>query len=338
MLRWPFLSISFFLVIGALAEVPQKRSSSFGVRSQQEAKLLWKDGRKAFELGQLQKAASLFQRLVDRYPGNPGYLEAHYLLGKTYFLSSNCKDAVPPLSHYIGAHTYTPQSLDSRLLLARCKLLDHKYEEALLISEEVLKNKDKIGSALDPVTLTSFWLLKIESLHRNGQNKNASLLLESLLPELETQSPKPLLAHGKLLEMRLKLDACVTLNAKVKISEATTRQRMGEWGECLNEATVLFYAVVQNGEPTTIDLATTEITQSFRNYITQCQKPPKPLAKLTKIEFNRYRSELSDILIQDSKLHLANTLALTRAWKNRFDGSKKEKILSFVSTIESLSK
>src|SRR5690242_3498514 len=61
---------------------PPIHASSTGPTSRQDADIVWKEGREAFDRGDFDTAAFQLQRLVDRYPGERGYLDAHLILGK----------------------------------------------------------------------------------------------------------------------------------------------------------------------------------------------------------------------------------------------------------------
>src|SRR6185503_6819032 len=77
--------------------------TSNGPVSAEEGRILWQDGRKAFNEGNYKDAVSHLQRLIDRYPGFSGYLEAHLYLGRSLMLVGRPEDAEAPLKYYINA-------------------------------------------------------------------------------------------------------------------------------------------------------------------------------------------------------------------------------------------
>ena len=88
-----------------------------GPTSQQESDILWTDGQKAFDTGAYQDAVNDLSRLVDRYPGSTGYLEAHRLLGRSLMLLGRTAEAIAPLQAYITATGNRELGLTTRLWL-----------------------------------------------------------------------------------------------------------------------------------------------------------------------------------------------------------------------------
>lgn len=106
--------------------------------------LLWTDGLKAYEEGRYKDARRQLQRIVDRYPGHPHYLDTHLILGKTYLELNESAKALPPLQYYIEAAGDNLSGYQGRLTLAKAYLQAQKNHEALLIANQILKETAQI--------------------------------------------------------------------------------------------------------------------------------------------------------------------------------------------------
>jgi tetratricopeptide (TPR) repeat protein len=128
------------------------QETSSGPTSEEEAAILWKDGEAAFKAEDYTKAITLLQRLIDRYPGHPGYLEAHRYVGRAYLFTHQADKSVKPFEYYIGATGDRNLALRTRIWLAEAFMELGKNHEAFLSAQEVEKAKDPgpfFGSGTD---------------------------------------------------------------------------------------------------------------------------------------------------------------------------------------------
>src|SRR6476620_2157108 len=104
----------WLLVIPLLwANVSFALQHSVGALSEKEASFHWSQGESAFQKGQYQEAVNHLQRLVERYPGKTGFIQAHFYLGKALLELGKPREAIEKLKYFISStrqRSETPQA------------------------------------------------------------------------------------------------------------------------------------------------------------------------------------------------------------------------------------
>ena len=279
--------------------------SSSGPRSAFEAQVLYREGSAAFGAKDYQQATNFLQRFVDRYPGNPGYLESHLLLGRSLLELGRSKDALAPLQYFIQGSKDFEKTARTRLILCETYLKLHDAHEAYLSALEI-ERLAGVTHLSREVTAEGL-LYKIQALLDLKQEKRASITFSAAkkltveLPQLaETQ------AHVAWLDQQLKLVPCNQLPSRGPLEEDQVRAQMDRKGICLNEATLIYRALLETGSNYWPERATKALAQSYENYAKFCAHPPLPprntKKKRTKEQLAQYQAELADRIVQDCEL------------------------------------
>ena len=114
--------------------------TSAGTSAPEAAPVLWEEGKAAFDRGRYRSSIFFLKRLVDRYPGAPGYLEAHRMLGNAYIELKRPDLGIAPLRHYAEALGIdSVAGLRAHLLYGRSLVNSKYFHEAELIADEVEK-------------------------------------------------------------------------------------------------------------------------------------------------------------------------------------------------------
>jgi tetratricopeptide (TPR) repeat protein len=291
--------------------------TSNGPASPAEAALLWKDGQTAFDNGNYQEALNQLQRLVDRYPGSEGYLEAHRLLGRTLMMLGKYQEALNPLQFYVDAVGNRALGLRTQLWLGEDKLTLGKAYEAYLLSTEV--EKGSIHSAPELHAESQF--LKARSLMALDHDDRALKVLDSVEAAPAVRSDPTLKAHAAFTRIILKLKSCARLPSKEAMDESQAREQFGRRAVCLQEALALFRDTTESHELQTGEDAGDKIYQGFVAYSLAVQHPPAPPkmkpTDRTAAQKKSYFSELSDRLTQDFKKAVRDSLATLQDWKSK---------------------
>src|SRR5262249_2092145 len=160
--------------------------------------LLLRDGKKYYEHGQYSESAWAFERLTNKFPAAPGYLEAHLYLGKSRLQLNQYEGAVPPLKYYIQVAGRSPSVPPAKLLLGDAYLGLKKSQEALLTSLEVLNAKPHGEVLLEALLLKTRALTKLE---KPKQAKEAFDSYKSGLKKVQTTAEMGAIkSHGLQLE------------------------------------------------------------------------------------------------------------------------------------------
>jgi tetratricopeptide (TPR) repeat protein len=278
------------------------QETSSGPTSDEEAGILWKEGEADFKNEDYAKAIPLLQRLVDRYPGQAGYLEAHRYLGRAYLFSHQAEKSVKPFEYYITATGDRGLALRTRIWLAEAFIELGKYHEALLSAQEVEKAKDP-GAEL----FAEAELLKARALLSLKEDLRAGKVYDSVREKTVIQSDPELKSQAELISLELKVRECGNLPQKNtgKMNELEVRRLFSQRGLCLQEALIQTKSVLDPAEQARNSLtmfnAMKTILKSFAEYNLAVKKPPASpdVRKQTPAQNKQYKAELADILEQD---------------------------------------
>ncbi|MGK5088647.1 hypothetical protein WDW86_13900 [Bdellovibrionota bacterium FG-2] len=296
MLLWLlFLTLQFNPSRPAFAGQP-----SVGSSSREEGELLWNAGKAAFDKKDFQGVVNQLDRFVARYPGFPYYLEAHLILGEALLKLNRSKQAIRPLKYFVSAVEKGEDALSSRLLLAQAYLNTEKYNEALLLTNEVeaLSNK---GTPLSETLQLKMLVSRAQALMRLSQEAKAQGALASAknLPSAAQNSEYEWTA----LEFATRKCGFLADTRKFKVmNEEVLLDQLERRGQCISEATVLYTQLFSRETRSELEIPTRLLRNSFNAYWRVCTSPPSPPAiapkDRTPEELQRYKVELRDRLVQ----------------------------------------
>lgn len=296
-------------------------STSVGPTSAEERALLWKEGKAAHLAGNHVEAVRLLQRLVDRYPSAPGYLDAHLLLGRSLLALGDPKAAVAPLKYFIqgSSNGKSPQAdlADSaRLALVKAQLALSKPREAYLLAEETLARAIKRKNQL----------IVIEALVAKGnsqiglnQDARARRSLESARAGLKDSSPKSddraLEGMATVLGLNLKARDCERFPSAKRLEEDQVRDQLDRRGDCLLEAQLLYKDLLAIAHDPSSREGTSVLASAFADYLVACRNPPDPVGNRSQAELKRYRGELEIVLRVDCAAKIKKAMEFAEGWK-----------------------
>jgi TolA-binding protein len=293
--------------------------TSTGPTSQEEANVLWNDGKAAYDAEEFAKAIPLFQRLVDRYPGFSGYLEAHRYLGRAYLFNDQAKLSIPPLRYYITATADRELSLRARIWLAEANLATGNPHEAFLSSIEIEKSP-----SADPQTFAEGEIMKAHTLIALKEDERAQKVLDAVKQKPIVDTDPVLKGQAAQVELQLKIHDCekpITPSPKVGLDELKVQDAYSRRAICLQEALLLVrHAVDAAGtgkDLMTLKQAQGEILRGFIAYNHAIQNPPLAAhnASQTTLQKNQYKAELVDHLRGDQRRTYQEATASLTTWK-----------------------
>jgi tetratricopeptide (TPR) repeat protein len=303
----------------ALELVPSAQAveTANGPTSQQEADILWTDGQKYFDAGKYQDSVNSLSRLVDRYPGATGYLEAHRLLGRSLMMLGRYSEAAPLFESYINATGNRELGLSTRLWLGETYLQIGKANEAYLSSQEIEKATQLSKS--DIYARSQF--LKARALLALDRDERAQRVIDSVESLPIVQSDSALKGYAAQARIDLKLRSCRGYPSAGAMDEQQARDQFSRRALCLQEALVLFKTAAESRELGTGDQTATELYKGFESYTTATRKPPPP-TKLTPVDRTpqqraEYAAELIAKLNEDRKKALQESLSIISEWRSK---------------------
>jgi hypothetical protein len=289
-----------------------------GPTSDEEAAVLWKDGKSDFEHGLDEDAIPKLERLVARYPGYPGFIEAHRMLARAYLRTGQPAKAKPLLQAYIQGQGHSRSALEARLELARAELGLKLYSEALLVSVEATKLAAKAGASAADIRAEAL-MLRARAQMGLGQDDRASSSVRSALTALPSPAPSPLAAAVRETSLKLKLRGCARFPSRGKLTEGQVRDQLGRRGACLHGALLQFKEVLATGDTTTCDLAQSEISEAFASYWKKCRNPPPPPPVKPKDrnaqQLKTYFRELAVVLEEDCRRQITEGRSMLTGWE-----------------------
>ncbi|HUP56536.1 MAG TPA: hypothetical protein VM598_03725 [Bdellovibrionota bacterium] len=288
--------------------------TSRGQTSEEEGRVLWKDGRAAAEEGRCADAVAPLSRLVDRYPGHEGYIRAHLLLGECLLALGDAKAALKPLRYFVSgsANETRPEARElfgrGRASLARAYLAAGRFQEAFLTAEEILKRSPGAEGML----------LKARAQIGLGQLERAEKSLGDARRGVTATSSAALRGEAAWTRMRLETRHCEKLPARGKMDEAQARNQIERRGNCLLGAALHAREAIASGDPEWSRLAEAEAREASSSFRAACSNPPDPLplrkGRRTAVEVLKYRSELADVFARDCAAKLTSAIGMVEGW------------------------
>jgi tetratricopeptide (TPR) repeat protein len=321
MWRWPsmrrillpsfsLIALSLILPRGPSYGVP----TSLGPTSQEEAQILWQDGQTSYAEARFQDTVNQLSRYVDRYPGNPGFLEAYFLLGRSYFELKRFKEALKTFQYYITSKGITPASAEANVWVGRSYLELGKFQEALQVSIEL----DQLQS-LPPEIILWKLLIKSRALLSLGHEAKASNTINIAEHEISETTSKALIGHINTLKLQAKTMSCARLKALAPLDETQALSLIERRGTCLLEALLTFNKILKTEDPTSAAEAATHLNKAFEAYKKACIHPPlpKPIHGHTRTfkEMKSYRAELAELLLKNYRENSLHAFTLLNSWK-----------------------
>lgn len=316
------LSLSWGPMHAALAA-----PTSLGPTSAEEAEILWKDGRSAFQKKKYQDAINLLQRLIDRYPGHPGYLESHKLMGEACIRNGDPERGLPYLRHYVEGTRNPTEIAQGGLALGEAYLALKKFTEAFLIAEGFEKGEGpySLKKTLEnqPILQGRTLLLKSRALIGLDQDERALAAWDSASKVLKPLKSLKSLKSDETFEVRLilKTRSCDRFPSAGPLDEAQVKDQLLRRSTCLKEALLLYRDHITSTDSPSAKNASAIILDSFAGLVHACKEPPMP-PRLTPKErtpeqLKRYREELSAALRADCRRALEESADLVLKFRSK---------------------
>ena len=306
MLQWLLIALTFSHPTWAADS-----GNSSGPTSDSEAKILWTEGKADFEAKKFQDAARTLSRYIDRYPSYPGYLDAQLLLGMSYLSMKQPEKALKPLKYYAEALGNSTASMRGRLPLGQTYLQLKKFNEAYLVSEELLHYTTTKTSP--PGFNLKALLLKTEALVGMNRDVRANQALDAFRKELKKDpdaEASDLRAPFRFSELTLKTRSCSKFPSPGQLDEAQTRSQLIRKGDCLLEASTVFMELIRTGDEDWVKPAIPVLENSYHDYKKGCASPPNPPGKRTAQELASYKQELTMLLKKDCRAKMDRAIEI----------------------------
>lgn len=319
---WLLLWIAALLPSETLASSPLPLTAeSQGPRSEEEARVLFAEGRKAHDLADWQRAATLLHRLVARYPAFGSVMEARLMLGRARLRLLDARGALTPLGELIEARQQSPDTWRARILRGEAYVQLTRWSELLQLTRE-LADAEKSGR-LEPGQPTMMHLLEAEALlglQRTADSEKALLEARRKLPASGLEG---LRARLERLEMEAKLSRCAELPGKgaASLDEGQLQLALSRRGDCLAEAMVSFKEVLRRPQAEALErreatLAGERAARALADFNKACSNPPLPTGVRSKREKAQYLKELKPLLAKTCGGSIRRNLDLLDSWKS----------------------
>ncbi|MEK6706737.1 MAG: tetratricopeptide repeat protein [Bdellovibrionota bacterium] len=309
MFRW--LLIFLILWCAPLNGASALEPSSVGPAYPEEAGILWRDGKSAFGSSNFDLAIQKLTRLVDRYPGYDGYLEAHYLLGKSLAETHKHQKALEPLKYYIEASIKAKKEHEirmARICLARSLIELKKFSEAYLVTKEIEKNSED----------AEMLLIRTQALLGLNHDERAERTLHSATTLLRGQKAATEILHlrgeASWLELKLKVRNCerpldTSIKATLPAAEGLLLDNLAKRGTCLLETMTIFYRSFDIAKLKWIQSMERDLEGAFTRYAKTCWQHMK-------------QQELLPAFKKECVAKYGSALDLTMSWKKELSKSK----------------
>ena len=312
---WPSLWVSASLISLIAWGAP----SHLGSASSEEANLIWQRAQASFQSEHFSEAIAPLKRLVDRYPGHPGFLEAHRLLGISYLKTGKPGEALKPLRYFAeaarggSADQSRETQLTAKALVVRANLALEKWNEALLLSEEVRKKTSQ------PLLKAEAQILKAHALIGLDKDLEAAGATDDSLTFLSKDSSKILLAEARSLLLRLLGRRCSRLPSQGGMDEAQARDQLERRSICQQDTLRLLKEVSDLSIAPELDVATELTVQGYADFANRCINPPDPIklskGKRTDEQKHAYRADLQKLLFPICLEAIDRAIETVQEWK-----------------------
>lgn len=302
-------------IVLASAAPAHAAPSHLGGTSAPEAELIWKDGQAAFEAGRYREAVTLLRRLINRYPGHAGFLEAHRLLGVSFLELGRPAEALAPLRQYANASRATglEAQLVGKIWLARAQLALNKGAEALLLADEIRKK-----SARDR-TRAEAQLLRAHALILQNRDVEAAGATDQSLTQLRDAPSPELLAEAKSLLLEILIRQCSRLPSKGGMDEAQARDQLERRATCQQDTLKLLHDVADADSGDTLTAATEAASAGYVELAERCLHPPDPLplpkGKRSAEQLTAYRADLRRLILPVCQSAFSRATDTLQEWK-----------------------
>jgi len=342
---WRWLSIPTILLFSLCFFQPcYAIPTSSGQNTEEEAQVLWNSGKAALSESRFQDAVNALQRYVDRYPGTPDYLRAHFYLGKALIEQNSNSKAVAVLTNFITSCQNPVESAEGRLLLANAYLNLEKYQQAYLITLEIDQIEKKTSLPSD--TLLEALYIKSRSLLNLNYLDRATQVLASADKQLSDKNSPMVKGQVFDLKLKLKISECAQLPSKDRLDEGQLRDQLDRRGTCVLESLLIFHKILKSNDLRSAASAATQVNEAFDQYSKSCSSSysapaVSPISKQsssrrTAQEMRRYHAELSDQLKQDCKKNWNTGLQLLNSWKADLPNSMLGSLLQTSKSLEKI--
>jgi hypothetical protein len=343
MSQWHLAKIAAVALTLATSACPERRAlsdtdTSRGPVSEEEGNILWQDGQSDASGGLCADAVPLLKRLVDRYPGHPGYVKAHLLLGECLIQLDDPSAAVAQLRYFTqgSASEANPESHDlyqrGRVALGRAYLALGRGSEADLVASEIARHASPSGPA--ELYAVEGLLIRARALVLLGQDERAQDTLDSVTP-LIPAGHTDLSGQAAWTKMRLVNRRCSRLLAKGSLDEAQARNQLGRRGDCMLEATVAARDALLTGQASWARRVEQQAIEALGSFEDACRKAPSPpkRSKRTPTELKKYRAELAQVMARDCARTVQGAITMLDGWKKEMPAQSAPYLLGIRSAF-----
>lgn len=292
--------------------------TAVGPRRGDEAQFLIDDARESTKNGDLDTAARDLDRLIARYPGTPGYLQAHLQLGEVQILRQKPALAVAPLKVYVQAMASDPTVHHARIKLAQAYFEMGQHENVLALSNELLSDNLKPKPTTDE--RLEALLLKSQAYTGMGDTRVARRALDAFLTESGEKAPDTLAGHWAFAEVLVQSRLCGRiLPPSMKPTEGQTKLGVRERSSCTQKLLDPVLTALKSPQEVGgywLKKGTETVNSSWRALQRLCESPPSPPDARTPVELKKYRAELSVLLNKECEIARLNALDRLTAAKD----------------------
>lgn len=293
-------------------------------RGQDEAQFLMDEARDAIKTTDLDTAARSLDRLIARYPGSPGYLEAHLQLGEVQLLRQRPALALAPLKVYLQAKSSDPKVYRARIKLAQAYFELGQHENVLALSNELLNDPLK-PSAPKPSREERLegLLIKAQAYTGMGETRVARRALDAFTTEAgadgQEKVPPALAGHWAFVEVLVQSRLCARLLPPgMKPTEAQAKLGVRERSTCtqrLLDPVVTALSHPQEVGGYWLRKSAETVESSWKSLQALCSSPPPPAQIRSGQELAKYQAELSQVLNKECEVARLNSI-------ERLEGTK----------------
>lgn len=284
-----------------------------------EPSLLWSDARAAFGRADYATAATLIERLTQRYPAAPGTHEARLLLGISFLRLERHAQAIEPLKTYSEAAAFTHEGLRARIALGRAYLGTQKNQEALMTSIEILSPR-ATGDPPAEIRLGGL-AIKTWALLALNRPERASRTLATFQTLNAKSHPNGYETEGLRLTLAVHSATCPKLNPKLPREESLVIADVRKQSACALESVNAFGAELKRAIDAGADPddrwareATDALVSEFKALQASCENPPPPADRRSDEEKRKYQAELRAFLAAECDQSAKKARSLIESW------------------------
>ncbi len=311
--------------IAAPVDLGRIQHDSLGVKSTEEAETLWREGQKSFREGNFLESARLIQRFIARYPSDPNFTEAHFLLGQSLQAMGEHHEALAPLRFYAEAFPVSEAGWNAKLKLAESYIGMKKYHQASALGAEVFKRTSVQGHATNAeFSVHGLLTQSLAQAHLNHRVKSQALL-DSAVERIkiyysEENLPPAVAGHIQSTRTAVGILQCQEFKIRRRaLDEGQTREFLRRHALCLVNAGTELKKTLEAKELYWINQATQNYTQAIQNFREECTQLPQPPGHRKPKQAQQFFNEIKEIQRKDCTQHLADIRGIFKSQSKQLE-------------------